>query len=152
MKVNGVKIWMDGGLMPAEEANIPFLNTALHYGLGVFEGIRCYETERGPAVFRLREHMERLVRSARILGDLAQKSAAGLSSAVRDELGIAKAFMDLYARAAADPSVMAALSKLSTQFRQIFLITHIEDVKDSMNYVIRVTEQEDGTSRAELAA
>jgi len=49
-------------------------------------------------------------------------------------------------------SVMAALSKLSTQFRQIFLITHIEDVKDSMNYVIRVTEQEDGTSRAELAA
>ncbi len=49
-------------------------------------------------------------------------------------------------------SVMAALSKLSTQFRQIFLITHIEDVKDSMNYVIRVTEQEDGTSRAELVA
>ncbi|OGA10513.1 MAG: class I poly(R)-hydroxyalkanoic acid synthase [Betaproteobacteria bacterium RIFCSPHIGHO2_12_FULL_69_13] len=49
-------------------------------------------------------------RSARILGDFAQKSAAGLSSAVRDELGIAKAFMDLYARAAADPSVMAALS------------------------------------------
>jgi len=49
-------------------------------------------------------------------------------------------------------SVMAALSRLSGQFRQIILITHIEDVKDSMNYVIRVEESEDGTSRAELAA
>jgi exonuclease SbcC len=49
-------------------------------------------------------------------------------------------------------SVLAALSRLSTQFRQIFLITHIEDIKDTMNYVIRVEEQEDGTSRAELAS
>jgi polyhydroxyalkanoate synthase len=49
-------------------------------------------------------------RSARILGDFARKSSAGLSSAVRDELGIAKAFMDLYARMAAEPSVLAALS------------------------------------------
>jgi len=49
-------------------------------------------------------------------------------------------------------SVMTALSRLSTQFRQIFLITHIEDVKDAANYVIRVTEQEDGTSTAELAS
>jgi exonuclease SbcC len=49
-------------------------------------------------------------------------------------------------------SVLTALSRLSTQFRQIFLITHIEDVKDTMNYVIRVEEQEDGTSTAELAS
>jgi exonuclease SbcC len=49
-------------------------------------------------------------------------------------------------------SVMTALSRLSTQFRQIFLITHIEDVKDSMNYVIKVEEQEDGTSRAMLSS
>jgi exonuclease SbcC len=48
-------------------------------------------------------------------------------------------------------SVMTALSRLSTQFRQIFLITHIEDVKDSMNYVIKVEEQEDGTSTAMLS-
>jgi exonuclease SbcC len=48
-------------------------------------------------------------------------------------------------------SVLTALSRLSTQFRQIFLITHIEDIKDAMNYVIRVEEQEDGTSKAELA-
>jgi exonuclease SbcC len=49
-------------------------------------------------------------------------------------------------------SVLTALSRLSTQFRQIFLITHIEDVKDTMNYVIRVEEQEDGTSKAELVS
>ncbi len=49
-------------------------------------------------------------------------------------------------------SVMTALSRLSVQFRQIFLITHIEDVKDSTNYVIRVFEQDDGTSTAELAS
>jgi exonuclease SbcC len=48
-------------------------------------------------------------------------------------------------------SVLTALSRLSTQFRQIFLITHIEDIKDALNYVIRVEEQEDGTSKAELA-
>jgi exonuclease SbcC len=49
-------------------------------------------------------------------------------------------------------SLLTALSRLSTQFRQIFLITHIEDIKDTMNYVIRVEEQEDGTSKAELAS
>ncbi|MGQ9587068.1 MAG: AAA family ATPase [Thermoplasmata archaeon] len=48
-------------------------------------------------------------------------------------------------------SVMAALSRLSAQFRQVFLITHIEDIKDSVNYVIKVEEQEDGTSKAWLA-
>jgi len=47
-------------------------------------------------------------------------------------------------------SVMAALTRLSSQFRQIFLITHIEDIKDLMNNVIRVEESEDGTSTAEL--
>jgi len=61
-------IWMDGKLVDEAQATVPFLNTALHYGLGVFEGIRCYETDRGPAIFRLKEHMERLVNSARILG------------------------------------------------------------------------------------
>ena len=61
-------IWMDGQLVEAEKAVIPFLNTALHYGAGVFEGIRCYNTVNGPAVFRLKEHMERLEDSARILG------------------------------------------------------------------------------------
>lgn len=68
MGIESKFIWMDGELVEYEKATVPFLNTALHYGLGVFEGIRCYSTERGPAVFRLTEHMTRLVNSARILG------------------------------------------------------------------------------------
>jgi len=66
---NGSKyIWMDGELVDYEKATVPFLNSALHYGLGVFEGIRCYSTDKGPAVFRLKEHMDRLINSAKILG------------------------------------------------------------------------------------
>jgi branched-chain amino acid aminotransferase len=61
-------VWMDGKLVEFQNATVHFLTPALHYGLGVFEGIRCYETERGPAIFRLREHMERLVDSAMVLG------------------------------------------------------------------------------------
>jgi branched-chain amino acid aminotransferase len=61
-------IWMDGKLVDFQNANVHFLASGLHYGLGVFEGIRCYATERGPAVFRLREHMERLIDSAMVLG------------------------------------------------------------------------------------
>ncbi len=61
-------IWMDGKLVEFEKATVHFLTPALHYGLGVFEGIRCYKTPKGPAVFRLREHLERLVDSIEILG------------------------------------------------------------------------------------
>lgn len=61
------KIWMDGQLVDWDAANVHVLTHALHYGSGVFEGIRCYETPRGPAVFRLTEHMERLARSAKML-------------------------------------------------------------------------------------
>ncbi len=61
-------IWMNGELVEFEKATIHFLTPALHYGVGVFEGIRSYATERGPAVFRLKEHAERLVNSAKVLG------------------------------------------------------------------------------------
>jgi branched-chain amino acid aminotransferase len=60
------KIWMDGKLVPWDEARVHVLTHALHYGLGVFEGIRCYDTPKGPAVFRLAEHVKRLVKSANI--------------------------------------------------------------------------------------
>ncbi len=60
------KIWMDGELVPWDDAKVHVLTHTLHYGLGVFEGIRCYETVQGPAVFRLREHVERLFHSAKI--------------------------------------------------------------------------------------
>lgn len=61
-------IWMNGELVPFEKATLHFLTPALHYGAAVFEGIRMYETPKGPAVFRLREHMERLLDSAHIFG------------------------------------------------------------------------------------
>ena len=57
-------IWFDGKITPFNEANIHVLSHCIHYGTGVFEGIKCYNTENGPAVFRLKEHMERLHRSA----------------------------------------------------------------------------------------
>ena len=61
------KIWFNGELIPWDEARIHILTHSLHYGTGVFEGIRAYETKRGPAVFRLTEHIERLFNSAKIL-------------------------------------------------------------------------------------
>jgi branched-chain amino acid aminotransferase len=60
------KIWMDGKLVDAEDAKVHVLNHTLHYGVGVFEGIRCYATPGGSAIFRLPEHVKRLVTSARI--------------------------------------------------------------------------------------
>ena len=59
-------IWMDGELVPWTEAKVHVLTHSLHYGCGVFEGIRAYETSRGPAVFRLEEHIDRLYASAAI--------------------------------------------------------------------------------------
>jgi branched-chain amino acid aminotransferase len=61
-------IWMDGQLRPSSEGVVPFLSAALQYGYSVFEGIRCYATQDGPAVFRLEEHVERLFDSALIVG------------------------------------------------------------------------------------
>ena len=60
------KIWMDGELVAWEDAKIHVLTHTLHYGCGVFEGIRAYETTRGPAVFRLDDHIDRLFNSAAI--------------------------------------------------------------------------------------
>lgn len=60
-------IWMNGEFVEWDKAQVHVLTHALHYGTGVFEGIRCYETSDGPAVFRLRDHMERLERSAKML-------------------------------------------------------------------------------------
>ncbi len=60
------KIWMDGELVNWDDANIHILTHTLHYGSGVFEGIRAYATARGPAVFRLTDHITRLFNSAKI--------------------------------------------------------------------------------------
>ncbi len=60
-------IWMNGEMVPWDQANIHLLTHTLHYGTGVFEGVRAYETSAGPGVFRLTEHMTRLHDSAHIL-------------------------------------------------------------------------------------
>jgi branched-chain amino acid aminotransferase len=60
------KIWMDGKLVDWDKANVHILTHTLHYGLGMFEGIRCYKTEKGSAIFRLDEHVDRLFASSHI--------------------------------------------------------------------------------------
>src|SRR5210317_1549808 len=60
-------IWMDGELVPWREAKVHVLTHTLHYGMGVFEGIRAYKTDDGPQIFRLGAHIERLFRSAHIM-------------------------------------------------------------------------------------
>ncbi len=59
-------IWQNGEFVPWHEAKTHVLSHGLHYGTGVFEGVRCYETERGPAVFRHRDHLDRLAKSAEL--------------------------------------------------------------------------------------
>ena len=61
------KIWVEGELVDWDDAKIHILTHSLHYGMGVFEGIRAYETSTGPAIFRLTEHIERLFDSAKIM-------------------------------------------------------------------------------------
>ena len=61
-------IWLDGELVPWRDARVHVLTHTFHYGLGVFEGVRAYATDRGPLIFRLYEHTDRLFRSAHILG------------------------------------------------------------------------------------
>jgi branched-chain amino acid aminotransferase len=78
------KIWMNGELVDWADAKIHVATHGLHYGTGVFEGIRCYETERGPAIFRLRDHMKRLVESAKLLYMEIPYSLDELDAAVLD--------------------------------------------------------------------
>jgi branched-chain amino acid aminotransferase len=61
-------IWIDDSLRPASDGLVPFLSAGMQFGFSVFEGIRCYSTDKGPAVFRLNEHVERLLDSAHIVG------------------------------------------------------------------------------------
>jgi branched-chain amino acid aminotransferase len=81
------KIWMNGELVDWADATVHVGVHGLHYGTGVFEGIRCYETERGPAVFRLREHLQRLHDSARIMHMQIPYPVDELRRATHDLLG-----------------------------------------------------------------
>lgn len=79
-------IWMNGKLVPWDQANIHILSHVVHYGSCMFEGIRCYDTKNGPAVFRLREHVERLVDSGRIYRMELRWSAAQIEAAILDTI------------------------------------------------------------------
>jgi branched-chain amino acid aminotransferase len=76
------KIWMDGRFVDWKEANVHVLTHTLHYGLGVFEGLRCYKGENGSAIFRLKEHVERLFHSAHIVQIKIPNSPKEISEAI----------------------------------------------------------------------
>ena len=78
------KIWMNGDLVDWADAKIHVGVHGLHYGSGVFEGIRCYETEKGPAVFRLQDHLQRLEHSAKVLYMDLPYSTADLRKATHE--------------------------------------------------------------------
>jgi len=78
------KIWMNGQLVDWDKAQVHVLTHTLHYGTGVFEGIRAYETADGPAVFRLTDHMKRLHNSAKIVGMEIPYSVEELVQATKD--------------------------------------------------------------------
>lgn len=82
------KIWMNGQLVDWDDARVHILTPTLHYGWGVFEGIRAYSTARGPAVFRLRDHIARLLRSASIYLMTPGFTAAQLVAAVRETVAV----------------------------------------------------------------
>lgn len=77
-------IWYDGELVPWREATTHVLTHSLHYGLGVFEGVRAYKTDKGPAIFRMREHTDRLFRSAHIVGIKIPFDKEVINAAIRD--------------------------------------------------------------------
>jgi branched-chain amino acid aminotransferase len=82
------KIWLNGELVDWADARIHVGSHGLHYGTGVFEGIRCYETERGPAVFRLGDHLKRFESSARLLYMPLPYTPEELRSAVHETIAV----------------------------------------------------------------
>jgi branched-chain amino acid aminotransferase len=89
-------LWFNGGLVPWASATVHVMTHALHYGSSVFEGVRCYGTSRGPALFRAGEHMRRLHDSARVYRMKLPLDEAGLVEACREvvrENGLTNAYV-----------------------------------------------------------
>nr|5CE8_A Chain A, Branched-chain amino acid aminotransferase [Thermoproteus uzoniensis 768-20]5CE8_B Chain B, Branched-chain amino acid aminotransferase [Thermoproteus uzoniensis 768-20]5CE8_C Chain C, Branched-chain amino acid aminotransferase [Thermoproteus uzoniensis 768-20]6THQ_A Chain A, Branched-chain-amino-acid aminotransferase [Thermoproteus uzoniensis 768-20]6THQ_B Chain B, Branched-chain-amino-acid aminotransferase [Thermoproteus uzoniensis 768-20]6THQ_C Chain C, Branched-chain-amino-acid  len=93
-----MKVWLDGRLVDEEEAKVTVLSPSLNYGFGVFEGIRAYWNGENLYVFRLRDHMERLLRSAKIIGLDVPYTAEELSKAVVETVRANGFKEDLYIR------------------------------------------------------
>jgi len=77
-------IWFDGEMVPWRDAKVHVLTHTLHYGMGVFEGVRAYDTDKGPAIFRLEEHTRRLFDSAKIMNMKMEYDHETVSQAQRD--------------------------------------------------------------------
>jgi branched-chain amino acid aminotransferase len=90
--------WMNGRLVPTDQATVPFLTAGFHYGIAVFEGIRAYQADRGLAVFRLREHLVRFDQSCRILGFLSLPYSVDELMEIVSETVRANGYGDCYIR------------------------------------------------------
>ncbi len=88
MSFRAKKIWMDGELVDWEEAKIHVLSHVVHYGSGVFEGIRCYESKNGPVIFRLDDHIRRLYESAKIFRMLPEIPPEKIKEAIIELLKV----------------------------------------------------------------
>jgi branched-chain amino acid aminotransferase len=93
-------VWMNGQLIPWANATIHVSAHALHYGSGVFKGLRCYESVDGPAVFRLNAHLERLYASAAAYGMDMPYSREELAQAISDVISRNQLLAVMYARSA----------------------------------------------------
>ncbi|MCL6584641.1 MAG: branched-chain amino acid transaminase [bacterium] len=86
MEHKNKKIWMDGSLIDYDQAKVHILTHSLHYGLGVFEGIRCYKTSQGTSIFRLEEHLDRFFHSAAIVYLSSPFSKEALREAIKETI------------------------------------------------------------------
>ena len=92
-----MKIWLDGKIIKEKEGEVPLLTHSLHYGSAVFEGLRFYNTDNGPAVFRLEDHIERLFYSASVIGLKFTQTKEEVMKAVLEVVRVNK-FVDGYIR------------------------------------------------------
>jgi branched-chain amino acid aminotransferase len=83
-------IWFNGEMVKWEDAKVSVMSHALHYGTSVFEGVRCYDSHKGPVVFRHREHMKRLHESAKIYRFPIEASVDELMEACREVIRVNK--------------------------------------------------------------
>jgi branched-chain amino acid aminotransferase len=92
--MSNLRIWYEGRLMDEREVGVSPMAPAMHYGLGVFEGIRAYATPAGPAIFRLKEHMERMAKGAAALGlDFDPEACAEGCRQVMADAGLEEAYV-----------------------------------------------------------
>jgi branched-chain amino acid aminotransferase len=109
-------VWLDGTLVGNGDATVSVGSLGLHYGIGFFEGIRCYETPAGPAIFRLTDHLRRLARSAAVYGVTLPYTPASLAQACMDVVR-ANGLANCYLRPIAFMGESQSADPLDAKFR-----------------------------------